>query len=76
MVSLNSTGKTTLGSGIAFTALATIAVALRLLAKLYTKTSWAADDSWAVFSLVALFAWTGAELWGLRTSVNILVNMC
>ena len=65
MVQLNSNGKTSLGSGIAFTALAAVAVALRLLTKLYTKASWAADDSWAVVSLIALFAWMGAEFWGL-----------
>ena len=65
MVKLNSNGKTALGSGIAFTVIASIAVGLRLLTKLYTKTSWAADDSWAVVSLVALFAWMAAEFWGL-----------
>ena len=65
MVKLNSNGKTALGTGIAFTVIATVAVALRLLTKLYTKSKWAADDAWAVVSLVALFAWMAAEFWGL-----------
>ncbi|KAL8790985.1 MAG: hypothetical protein Q9195_006130 [Heterodermia aff. obscurata] len=65
MVKLNSRGKQGLGSGVAFAVLATVAVALRLLAKFYTKTSWATDDSWAIVSLVALFAWTAVEFWGL-----------
>ena len=74
MAKLNSTGKMVMGSGVAFTVLATVAVALRLLAKLYTKTSWAADDSWAVVSLITLFAWTAVEFWGLRTSANDRCN--
>ena len=65
MVYLNPDGKRSLGSGIAFTVLATTAVGLRLLTKLYTKNKWAADDSWIIVSLVALFAFLGVELWGL-----------
>ena len=65
MVNLNSNGKRALESGIAFTVIATIAVALRLLTKRYTKIKWAADDSWAVVSLVALFGWITAQFWGL-----------
>lgn len=65
MVHLNPDGKISLGSGIAFSALAFISVGLRLLAKLYTKSAWASDDSWAVMSLIALFAWLGVEFWGM-----------
>lgn len=65
MTYLTPEGKATLGSGIAFTALASIAVGLRILSKTYTKASWAADDSWAVLGLVALFALATAEIWGM-----------
>lgn len=65
MVHLNSDGKASLGSGIAFTTLALLAVGLRLLTKIYTKAAWAHDDSWAVMSLAALFAWLGVEFWGI-----------
>ncbi|KAL8859669.1 MAG: hypothetical protein Q9178_003783 [Gyalolechia marmorata] len=65
MTNLTHEGKATLVSGIAFTVLASIAVGLRILSKAYTKTSWAADDSWAVLGLVALFALATAEIWGM-----------
>ncbi|KAL8880752.1 MAG: hypothetical protein Q9198_001901 [Flavoplaca austrocitrina] len=65
MTYLTPDGKASLGSGIAFTALASIAVGLRILSKTYTKASWAADDSWAVVGLVALFALIIAEFWGM-----------
>lgn len=65
MTYLTPEGKATLGSGIAFPALASIAVGLRILSKTYTKASWAADDSWIVLGLVALFALATAEIWGM-----------
>ena len=64
MVPLSEDGKRSLGSGVAFTVLATVAVALRLLTKVYTKGRWAADDSWAIVSLLSLFARMGVEFWG------------
>ncbi|KAI4149426.1 MAG: hypothetical protein LQ341_001322 [Variospora aurantia] len=67
MVHLNADGKRSLGSGIAFTILAAVAVTLRLFSKVYTKAPWAADDSWAVLSLIALFAWMAVEFWGIFT---------
>ena len=59
MVHLNPDGKRSLGSGIAFTFVTSIAVGLRLLTKVYIMAAWAPDESWAVLSLVALFAWMG-----------------
>ncbi len=65
MTQLTPNGKASLGSGIAFTALASIAIGLRILSKTCTKVSWAADDSWAVLGLVALYAMMTAEFWGM-----------
>lgn len=65
MTHLTPNGKASFGSGIAFTALASIAVGLRILSKTYTKVSWSADDSWAVLGLVAFYAMIAAEFWGM-----------
>ncbi|KAL8659758.1 MAG: hypothetical protein Q9226_000254 [Calogaya cf. arnoldii] len=65
MVQLTPEGKASLGSGIAFAVLASIAVSLRILSKTYTKASWAADDSWAVLGLIALYALITSEIWGM-----------
>ena len=64
MVQLNYDGKRSLGSGIAFAFVATIAVGLRMLTKTVTNARWAADDGLAVASLLAVFAWFGVEFWG------------
>lgn len=72
MPDLNSNEKTSLGSGIASTFLAVVAVALRILTKVSTKGGWATDDSWAIVSLVSLFAWMGVEFWG-RMSASLRI---
>ena len=76
MVHLNPDGKRSLGSGVAFIFVASVAVGLRLLTKVYTKATWAPDDSWAVLSLVALFAWMGVEFWGLYFSSKETIANC
>lgn len=64
MVQLNSDGKKSLGSGIAFLVVATVAVALRFYSKTFTKAKLAADDWWIGLSLIGFFAFIGVEFWG------------
>ena len=64
MVHLNPNSKRSLGTGIAFLVIATLAVALRLYTKTLTRAKWAADDWWICLSLVGFFSWTGVQCWG------------
>ena len=64
MLHLNAKGEKSLASGVTFAALAIMAVILRLLTKLYIKGAWAADDTWAIISLLSFLAFIGVEFWG------------
>ena len=61
---------TQLGSAVAFLVLATVAVALRLYSKTFTKARFAVDDWVISLSLVCLYAWIGVQCWG-KFSQNI-----
>ena len=68
---VNAGGKACLVTAIALTVVASAAIGLRLLAKRYTKTKWATDDSWAICSLVGMFVWTSIEIWGQSCSLEV-----
>ena len=70
-MTLNVSGQRVLGSGITFLVIGIFAVALRLHARISTKTKIAADDWLTCGSLIGYGAALGVELWG---KVNTIVR--
>ena len=63
MVQISSDGEKILGLSVAMIILTGLAVVLRFITRLRTKASLAADDWWAVTSLVFYYTYMGLRLW-------------
>lgn len=73
---LNSTGKQTLGTGIAFAVISILAIVLRFLANHVTKKKTGADDWFILVALAGYLAHMGAAIWGTLISFSISFICC